>query len=315
MIELVDHPPFIGEKGYLELSELILRHGGDKGTKRTGEDVLSIPNQQLHFDLTAGFPMITTKLVPWAAVAGELLWFLEGGYRTGARMSDGRLLDISNSFRKKPIGDTIWTDNALADSWLPKAQFPGDLGTIYGSQWRTWKSPYGDEIDQLQNLINRAKNDRNDRRLLASAWNPADFFKMALPPCHVLFQINIIEGQLALHMYQRSADIFLGVPFNIPSYALLAHMLGNVLDAQPSLLTISFGDSHIYKNHIEQMETQLTREILPMPQLLLDPRINDIDSFDHNSIVLQGYKSHKKLGGVMAVDRKKPVEQLQTIEQ
>lgn len=299
----IEHKPFTGEQGYLDLLRLIRDQGVDHSTRRTGEMTRGVYSQQLHFYLNEGLPLITTKKVPWGLVAGELLWFIEGGYKTAGRMDDNRLLELSNSFGGKPKEDTIWTANGEAPSWQPKAEFEGDLGRIYGSQWRSWQTPDGRTIDQLKNMLDRLKRDPSDRRAFVSAWNPGEFDQMSLPPCHVSFQVKILEEQLGLMMYQRSADMFLGVPFNIASYSLLAHMIGQVVGAVPTLLTINIGDAHIYKNHFDQVEEQLGREILPPPKLELDSSVNDIDSFKPEHIKLIDYKSHAAIKAPMAVDK------------
>jgi thymidylate synthase len=272
---------------YLDLLKDILENGEEKGD-RTGTGTLSVFGRQLRFDLRRGFPAVTTKKLAWKACVGELLWFIEGSSdeRRLAEITHGTIEDVT----------TIWTPNAQAPYWKPKAKFDGDLGRVYGVQWRDW-----DSIDQLSNLIEGIKKDPNGRRHILSAWNVAELDQMALPPCHVMSQFYVSKGQLSCHMYQRSQDVYLGAPFNIASYALLTHMVAQVCGMGVRELIISTGDTHLYNNHLEQVREQLTREPLPLPKLYLNPDIMDIDKFTMNDIRLENYQSHGALPAPMAV--------------
>ncbi len=275
-------------KQYLDTLEYILEYGKNK-TDRTGIGTRGIFGHQMRFDLTKGFPAVTTKKLAWKAVVGELLWFLEGS------TDERRLAEIMNNAKK-----TIWTENANAPYWKPKAKFPGDLGKVYGYQWRKWGSESGN-IDQIQELINNIKKDPYSRRHIISAWNVGQLNNMALPPCHVLSQFNIIDNTLNCLMYQRSADIFLGSPFNIASYSLLTHMIAQICDLQVGEFVYSIGDAHIYNNHLEQVHLQLSRNPLPLPTLWLNPNIKNIDDFKMEDIQLIDYQSHESIVASMAV--------------
>jgi len=302
-------------KQYHNLLVDILENGEEKGD-RTGTGTLSVFGRQLRFDLRHGFPAITTKKLAWRAVVGELLWFLEGS------SDERRLAELTHGSREGKV--TIWTPNALAPYWKPKAKFEGDLGRVYGVQWRHWKTPiehaqetYKDsfgsqynrqsyfhekETDQLKNLINGLKNDPNGRRHIITAWNPGELDQMALPPCHMMAQFYVNKNkELSCHMYQRSVDVFLGLPFNIASYSLFTHMIAQVCDYGVGELVISTGDTHIYKDHIEQVKEQLTREEFPLPTLQLNKDIVNIDKFTMNDIELVNYQSHGPIKAVMAV--------------
>jgi thymidylate synthase len=196
---------------------------------------------------------------------------------------------------------TIWTANAEADYWTPKAKFPGDLGRVYGVQWRKWQSPDGSTVDQIARVIDKIKNDPNDRRLIVSAWNPGELEQMALPPCHMMFQFFVAGDRLSLHMVQRSCDMFLGVPFNIASYALLLSMVAQVTGKQPGELVLTLNDAHIYQDHFDAVDEQLTREALTFPRLWLNPDIKNIDDFTMDDIKLEGYESHAAIKAPMAV--------------
>jgi thymidylate synthase len=298
-------------KNYQELLQDILDNGHERGD-RTGTGTLSVFGRTMRFDLQQRFPAVTTKKLAWKAVVGELLWFIEGS------SSERRLAEITHG---SPDGAaTIWTPNALAPYWKPKAQFEGDLGRVYGVQWRHWnkytvKKEYGDshhggqrlavdrtEVDQLADLISGLKNDPNSRRHMLSAWNVGELDSMALPPCHVLSQYYVDnQRRLSCHMYQRSQDVFLGAPFNYASYALLTHMIAHVCGYTPGELIVSTGDTHIYLNHLEQVKEQLKREPLQAPTLWLNPNISDIDSFSMDDIRLDDYNSHGQLRAPMAV--------------
>jgi thymidylate synthase len=297
-------------KQYHDLLQDILTNGEEKDD-RTGVGTISVFARQLRFDLTKGFPAVTTKKLAWKSVVSELLWFLEG---TG---DERRLAEILYGCRDSERS-TIWTGNAEADYWQPKAKFPGDLGRVYGVQWRRWESPDLDrvsvftdrgrkpaaiinEFDQIANLIEGLKTDPNGRRHIITAWNVGELDQMALPPCHVMSQFYVSNGKLSCHMYQRSVDVFLGLPFNIASYALLTHMIAQVCDLQVGELIISTGDTHIYKNHVDQVKEQLSREEYPLPALSINPEIKNIDKFSMDDILLVDYKSHGTIKAEMAV--------------
>jgi len=284
-------------KQYHNLLTDILHNGEERGD-RTGTGTLSVFSRQLRFDLRQGFPAITTKKLAWKAVVGELLWFLEGS------SSERRLAEITHGTSEGKV--TIWTPNALAPYWKPKAKFEGDLGRVYGVQWRSWQKPYyGDNgyyIDQLKILIDGLKEDPNSRRHILTAWNPGELDQMALPPCHVMSQFYVNKDkELSCHMYQRSQDVFLGAPFNYASYALLTHMIAQVCGYGVGELVVSTGDTHVYKNHIEQVKEQLTRQEFPLPKLWLNLEIKDIDKFTMDDIKLIDYQSYGPLKAPMAV--------------
>jgi len=298
-------------KQYHDLLEDILNNGEVKDD-RTGVGTISVFGRQLRFDLSKGFPAITTKKLAWKAVKSELLWFIEGSN------DERRLAEILHGSRDASHS-TIWTGNAEAAYWTPKAKHDGDLGRVYGVQWRHWnryveQQDFGPayhggrrlavdkrEIDQLANLIEGIKTDPNGRRHIMTAWNVAELDQMALPPCHVMCQFYVSKGKLSCHMYQRSVDVFLGLPFNIASYALLTHMIAQVCDLDVGELIISTGDTHIYSNHVEQVKEQLSREEYPLPTLKLNSDIKDIDKFTMDDIVLFDYKSHGTIKAEMAV--------------
>ncbi len=275
-------------KQYHDLLEDILNNGEVKDD-RTGVGTISVFGRQLRFDLSKGFPAITTKKLAWKSVKSELLWFIEG---TG---DERRLAEILHGSRDS-TNSTIWTGNAQATYWLPKAKYDGDLGRVYGVQWRDWRG-----VDQLTKLIEGIKTDPNGRRHIITAWNVDELDQMALPPCHVLAQFYVSNGKLSCHMYQRSVDVFLGLPFNIASYALLTHMIAQACDLKVGELIISTGDTHIYSNHVEQVKEQLSREEYPLPALFLNPEIKDIDKFAMDDILLFDYQSHGTIKADMAV--------------
>ena len=296
---------------YHNLLKDILENG-EVRDDRTGIGTISVFGRQLRFNLRQGFPAITTKKLAWKAVTGELLWFLEGSG------DERRLAEITHGTRDGVV--TIWSPNAMAPYWKKKANFEGDLGRVYGVQWRHWRKhnelidfgpghPEGQriasnrtEVDQVKNLIEGIKNNPWDRRHIISAWNVAELDSMALPPCHVMSQYYVSRNrELSCHMYQRSVDVFLGLSFNIASYALLTHMIAQVCDLKVGDLIISTGDTHIYHNHLEQVKEQLTRNEYPMPTLWLNPEVKDINSFTMNDIRLDNYQSHGPLRAPMAV--------------
>lgn len=302
-------------KTYLELLNDILTTG-EVRDDRTGVGTRSVFGRQLRFNLQESFPAVTTKKLAWRAVCGELIWFLEGSG------DERRLAEITHGTRDGTV--TIWTPNALAPYWKPKAKFDGDLGRVYGVQWRDWQTPqhnnegthndsFGNSYrsgsgltiqttDQVKNLIDGIKRDPYGRRHIISAWNPGELDQMALPPCHVMSQYYVSkDGRLSCHMYQRSVDVFLGLPFNIASYALLTHMIAQVCELKVGELVISTGDTHVYLNHENQVREQLLRDPLHAPQLQLNPNIMEIDKFTMADIDLVGYESHGAIKAPMAV--------------
>jgi len=297
---------------YHDLLQDILDNG-EVRDDRTGVGTLSVFSRQLRFDLRKGFPAITTKKLAWKACVGELLWFLEGSN------DERRLAEITHGTREGVV--TIWTPNAMATYWKDKAEFEGDLGRVYGVQWRNWISrvpatqpdiddDYGKMwfdptfkiIDQIKNLVDGLRNDPYSRRHILSAWNVGELELMALPPCHVLSQFYVNKNkELSCHMYQRSVDVFLGLPFNIASYALLTHMLAQVTRLKVGELIISTGDTHIYLDHVDQVKEQLTREEYPLPKLWLNPVVDDMILFSLDDCRLLDYKSHGSIKAKMAV--------------
>ena len=288
------------ENAYLNALRDILETGEHR-PDRTGVGTISKFGLQLKFDLQEGFPAITTKRLAWKSVVSELLWFIEGSG------DENRLKEILHGSRNTKE-NTIWSGNANADYWQPKARFKGDLGRVYGVQWRAWRAPvFGanrmgvKHVDQLQQLINGINKDPYGRRHIISAWNPGELDLMALPPCHMMAQFYVSNGRLSCHMYQRSADMFLGVPFNIASYALFTHMIAQVCDLSVGELIISFGDAHIYENHLEQVREQLAREPLDLPTVLINSNINDITKFTMEDIELSNYNCYATIKAPMAV--------------
>ena len=261
---------------YHDLLERILADGAEKHD-RTGTGTLSIFGHQMRFNLSAGFPMLTTKRLPLKAIVHELLWFLQGD---------------TNIKYLRDNGVTIW------DEW---ADANGDLGPVYGRQWRSWPTPDGRQIDQISNVVDMIKRNPDSRRLIVTAWNPADVDKMALPPCHCLFQFYVGGGKLSCQLYQRSADVFLGVPFNIASYALLTMMVAQVTGLKPGDFVHSLGDAHLYSNHIEQARLQLTRPPRPLPVMTINPTAKDVFAFRYEDFALQGYDPHPHIKAEVAV--------------
>ena len=303
-------------KTYLEALHDVLETGTRKDD-RTGIGTISKFGMQQRYDLSQGFPVVTTKKLAWKSVVGELLWMIEGSG------NERRLAEITHGTTDGVV--TIWTPNALAPYWRPKAKYEGDLGRVYGVQWRHWraikprtaggsfKDDFGvtyrrqgndvevKEIDQLQILIQGIKEDPHGRRHILTAWNPGELEAMALPPCHCFAQFYVADGRLSCQMYQRSCDMFLGVPFNIASYSLLTHMIAQVCGLQVGEFVHVLGDAHIYLDHIEQVNEQLKREPLPAPRLWLNPDISDITKFTINDIRLENYQSHDAIRAKMAV--------------
>lgn len=280
-------------KEYNQGLEYILKHGV-LSSDRTGEGTLSCFGIQTRYDLTKGFPAVTTKKLAWKAVLSELLWFLEGS------SDERRLCEILHNSKDESLR-TIWTDNANAPYWKNKAKFDGDLGRVYGVQWRSWNNGSEAAIDQIKTLINNLKNDPYSRRHILSAWNVAELDQMALPPCHTFSQFYVRDGKLSCLMYQRSADFFLGVPFNIASYALLTHMIAQVCDLKVHEFVHTVGDAHIYLNHIDQVNEQLSRTLYSLPTLWINSSIKDIDSFTMDDFKLIDYRHHPSIKAPMAV--------------
>jgi thymidylate synthase len=263
-------------KQYLDLLQHILEHGRPKAD-RTGTGTLSVFGYQSRFDLSEGFPLLTTKKLHFKSIAYELLWFLRGE-------TDTRFL--------KEHGVSIW------DEWADET---GQLGPVYGYQWRHWPVPGGGEIDQVKAVIQQIRTNPDSRRLMVSAWNVADLPRMALAPCHVMFQFHVLDGRLSCQMYQRSADVFLGVPFNIASYALLTMLIAQVTGLEPGEFIHTLGDAHLYNNHLEQARVQLQREPRPLPVLRLNPAVRSIDEFRFEDLVLEGYQPHPHIPAQVAV--------------
>ena len=263
-------------KQYLDLLRHVLDHGAEK-SDRTGTGTRSVFGYQLRFDLAAGFPLVTTKKLHLRSIIHELLWFLRG------ETNIGYLRDH---------GVSIW------DEW---ADASGELGPVYGKQWRRWQTADGRVIDQIAEVIERIRRDPDSRRLIVSAWNVAEIPQMALAPCHALFQFYVANGRLSCQLYQRSADIFLGVPFNIASYALLTQMIAQVCDLAVGDFVLTLGDAHLYSNHLEQARLQLARTPMPLPQLKLNPEVRAIDDFRFDDIVIDGYQSHPAIKAPIAV--------------
>jgi thymidylate synthase len=289
-------------KEYHEILCDVLENGEER-PDRTGKGTLSKFGMQTRFDLTKGFPAVTTKKLAWKAVVSELLWFIEGSG------DENRLKEILHGDRNSDK-KTIWTDNANADYWVNRRlkRHVGDLGRIYGVQWRKWRRPLVrinkvvlQNHDQLMDLINGIMEDPYGRRHIITAWNPGELELMALPPCHVMAQFYVSNGKLSCQMYQRSADLFLGVPFNIASYALFTHMIAQVCKLEVGELILTLGDAHIYKDHIEQVKEQLSRKILPLPTLKLNSEIDRIDDFSMRDIELIDYQCHEPIKAQMAV--------------
>ncbi len=252
---------------YLDLIQRILDHGVEKGD-RTGTGTRSVFGHQMRFNLQDGFPVLTTKKLHLKSIIYELLWFLQGE---------------TNVRSLQENGVRIWND------WADES---GELGPVYGAQWRSWKSADGQVIDQISRAVEQIKTQPDSRRILVSAWNVGELEKMALPPCHLLFQFYVAEGKLSCQLYQRSADVFLGVPFNIASYALLTLMVAQVCDLQPGDFVHTLGDTHLYLDHLEKAELQLSREPYPLPKMSLNPRVSSIFEFSYTDFDLQNYQSH-----------------------
>ena len=263
-------------RAYLDLLARALNEGTDRGD-RTGTGTRGVFGHQMRFDLAEGFPLVTTKRLHLRSIIHELLWFLKGE---------------TNIAYLRDNGVRIW------DEW---ADENGDLGPVYGSQWRSWPDGRGGHIDQIANVVDQIRKNPNSRRLIVSAWNPAMVDEMALPPCHCLFQFYVSNGRLSCQLYQRSGDIFLGVPFNIASYALLTHMVAQVTGLEPGDFVHTLGDAHLYHNHLEQARLQLTRDPLPLPRLQLNPDVTDLFAFRFEDIAIEGYEAHGHIAAPVAV--------------
>jgi len=261
---------------YNDLLRHVMQHGTSK-EDRTGTGTLSVFGYQMRFNLQEGFPLVTTKKVHTKSIIHELLWFLKGE---------------TNIKYLKDNGVSIW------DEW---ADENGNLGPVYGYQWRSWPSADGEHIDQISQLIEQIKKNPDSRRLLVNAWNVSEISKMKLPPCHILFQFYVADGKLSCQLYQRSADLFLGVPFNIASYALLTHMVAQVCDLEVGEFIHTLGDAHIYSNHFDQVNLQLTRDPLPLPTLKLNQDVKNIFDFTYEDIAIENYQSHPAIKAIVAV--------------
>ncbi|MFW8051839.1 thymidylate synthase [Vagococcus fluvialis] len=314
------------EKDYLELAEKILNEGTVKHD-RTGTGTKSLFGAQIRFDLSKGFPLLTTKRVPFSLIKSELLWFMKGStnikyllehnnhiwdewaferYIKSEDYKGPDMTDFGRRALKDPEFNAIYQVElqAFCDKILNDESFSaiyGELGNIYGSQWRHWKTTQGETIDQLQDVIDMIKTNPDSRRLIVSAWNPEDVPSMALPPCHTLFQFYVSEGKLSCQLYQRSADVFLGVPFNIASYALLTHLIAHETGLEVGDFVHTFGDAHLYLNHMDQIKEQLSRDIREFPILELNEDKQSIFDFEMEDITIKGYDPHKTIKAPIAV--------------
>ncbi|MEG2937580.1 MAG: thymidylate synthase [Vagococcus sp.] len=314
------------EKDYLDLARKIMNEGNEKHD-RTGTGTKSIFGAQIRFDLSKGFPLLTTKRVPFSLIKSELLWFLQGNtnikfllehnnhiwdewaferYIKSADYTGPDMTDFGRRALKDPEFNDLYQaelknfcDKMLTDDNFAKTY--GELGNIYGSQWRNWKTTQGETIDQLQDVINTIKTNPDSRRLIVSAWNPEDVPSMALPPCHTLFQFYVADGKLSCQLYQRSADLFLGVPFNIASYALLTHLIAHETGLKVGDFVHTFGDTHLYLNHMDQINEQLSREIREFPTLELNKDKQSIFDFEMEDIKVVGYEPHPTIKAPIAV--------------
>lgn len=316
----------IGEEAYIELCKHVLETG-TKRSDRTNTGTYSVFGHQMRFDLKQGFPLLTTKRVPFHLVASELLWFMKGDTNIryllqhnnriwnewafkkwveseeydGPDMTDFGIRSQKDAAFKEQYDEqmTRFETYILEDDAFAKKY--GDLGNVYGKQWRDWKTSQGDTIDQLKEVIEAIKTNPNSRRHIVSAWNPEDVPHMALPPCHTLFQFYVAEGKLSCQLYQRSADIFLGVPFNIASYALLTHLIAHECGLEVGEFVHTLGDAHIYSNHVDQINTQIERSIRPFPTLTINKEKSSVFDFDVDDFTIEGYDPHPGIKGIIAV--------------
>lgn len=263
-------------KQYLDLVQYVFDHGTEK-SDRTGTGTISVFGYQMRFDLSAGFPLLTTKKLHLKSIIHELLWFLMGE---------------SNIKYLQDHGVRIWNE------WADET---GDLGPVYGYQWRSWRAADSSSIDQISDVINQIKQEPDSRRMIVSAWNVGEIKDMALPPCHLLFQFYVADGRLSCQLYQRSADVFLGVPFNIASYSLLTMMVAQVCNLQPGDFVHTLGDVHLYRNHIDQAELQLSRSPLPLPEMVINPQVKSIFDFKYEDFQLRNYQAHPHIKAQVAV--------------
>jgi len=296
-------------KQYHDLLRLVLEQGRPKGD-RTGTGTLSYFGAQARFPLQESFPLLTTKKMAWKSIVAELLWFISGDTNVATLAKQGVKIWHGNGYDfyckklapargETPLTLEEWSQRIVEDDAF--ASWAATLGEVYGAQWRHWRNPSGGEIDQLTNLVTRLKKNPDSRRHIVTAWNPAEVDAMALPPCHSLFQFFVLDGELSCQLYQRSADLFLGVPFNIASYALLTCMVAQVCDLKPGEFVHTFGDLHLYDNHIDQAKEQLSRELRALPHLALNPKIRDLTDFKLEDVILSDYNPHPPIKAPMAV--------------
>lgn len=270
-------------KQYLDLMKHILENGEDR-VDQTKVATRSVFGAQMRFKMSDGFPAVTTKKLAFKQVRAELLWFLSGS----SNINDLHKMDCH-----------IWDINYKSDWWKDKRRFDGDLGRVYGVQWRSWAAPDGKTVDQVKKALNDIKNNPDSRRIIVTAWNPGELNQMALPPCHMIFQFYVADGKLSLHMYQRSADMFLGVPFNVASYATLLYLVAQVTNLEPNEFVHTLGDAHIYENHFDQVKEQLKREVMSLPKLWVNPKIRKLEDFTVEDIKLRGYAHHPPIQAKM----------------
>lgn len=317
----------MSEQAYLDLCRLVLNKGAEKGD-RTNTGTLSVFGHQMRFDLSEGFPLLTTKRVPFRLIASELLWFLKGDtniryllehnnniwnewafekWVTSPEYTGPDMSNFGNRSQQDEEFNLIYQQemNVFKEKILTDDEFAakyGDLGAVYGSQWRAWKTTAGETIDQIQQVVDSIKHNPNSRRHLVTAWNPEDVpGNMALPPCHIMFQFYVADGKLSCQLYQRSGDIFLGVPFNIASYALLTHLIAHECGLEVGEFIHTLGDAHIYSNHIDQVKLQLQRDERPFPQLKLNPEVRHVADFEMEDMEITGYNPHPAIKAPVAV--------------
>ncbi|GGH67100.1 thymidylate synthase [Phaeocystidibacter marisrubri] len=292
-------------KQYHDLMQHVLDNGVKKDD-RTGTGTISVFGYQMRFDLNEGFPLMTTKKLHIKSILHELLWFIQGDTniqyldQNGVRIWDDwpfakfQMSEAYNGETIREFAERVATDDNFAKQW-------GDLGPVYGYQWRSWPTPNGESVDQLLNVIEQIKNTPDSRRLIVSAWNPGMIQDMALPPCHAFFQFYVADGKLSCQLYQRSADIFLGVPFNIASYAMLTHMIAQACNLEVGDFVHTLGDAHIYLNHIDQVKEQLSRDFRTLPKLVINPSVKNILDFKFDDFAIEGYDPHPHIKAQVAV--------------